>query len=255
MDINDPEAIFWLAEDVAESAGYDRSVAREMAIPQELQAVADQYQEAIDNALAEWCERRGCDLESIYDAGVDGVLVHLTVVKSGRSIRDGELDHLMRRPEQQDLADYLESRLSRYADFTGAGRFEDAIRNAVYEAEEGDEDEYEPNYRLSAGDKRAIKAFAERRAAVRGGKLLDSPDGEQLHKMGLGGGVFAEWVGGKVHLAGWVPAVKSDEVILRAMRKEIPPFDWAGYEGSSRDQARRRRMTRNANAARRRRNR
>jgi hypothetical protein len=146
MDINDPEAIGGFAEHEAESAGYDRSVASEMDIPPGLQDVADQYQEAIDEALADWSELRGFDLESIYDAGVDGVLVHLTVVESGRSITDGELDHLMRRSEQQDLADYLQGRLSRYADFTGSGRFQDEIRDAVYEAAEAEkEDEYEPN--------------------------------------------------------------------------------------------------------------
>lgn len=74
-------------------------------------------------------------------------------------------------------------------------------------------------YRLSAGDKRAIKAFTKKRSEV-GGKLLTT-DGHKLQKMGLGGEVVAVWRFGKIVITS-TESVKSDETILRALRKEAP---------------------------------
>ena len=74
-------------------------------------------------------------------------------------------------------------------------------------------------YRLSAGDKRAIKAFTERRPED-GGNLLTT-NGTKLEKMGIGSETVAVWRSDKIVITS-SESVKSDETILHALRKEAP---------------------------------
>lgn len=79
---------------------------------------------------------------------------------------------------------------------------------------------------LKPVDKKVIEAFADKKKAD--GKLL-STDGKKLDKAGMGGGMFAEWKGDKVHVAPGRPMVKNDEPILRYMKKAIPKNDLADH--------------------------
>lgn len=72
---------------------------------------------------------------------------------------------------------------------------------------------------LKAKDKKVIKAFADQKPAE--GHLL-STDGKTLEKLGMGRQKIAWWKGYDVHVFPSLPHVKSDEVILRALRKAIP---------------------------------
>lgn len=67
-------------------------------------------------------------------------------------------------------------------------------------------------------DKRVLKAFSDKKPME--GRLLMS-DGEVLHKLGMGGGEFARWEDDRVVITRET-AVRSDDVIVRALKKVIP---------------------------------
>lgn len=71
---------------------------------------------------------------------------------------------------------------------------------------------------LSDADKKVLAAFSEHQAAE--GKWLYT-DGESLEKLGLGGETVARWVGDYVYVTS-TESVKSDESILRGLKKVIP---------------------------------
>jgi hypothetical protein len=71
---------------------------------------------------------------------------------------------------------------------------------------------------LSGADKNVLMAFLDHRPME--GKMLVT-DGVKLEKMGMGGRVMAEWVRGKVEATD-DPHTRSDEVILRALKKHTP---------------------------------
>jgi hypothetical protein len=71
---------------------------------------------------------------------------------------------------------------------------------------------------LSNADKKVLAAFSEHQAAE--GKWLYT-DGESLEKLGLGGETVARWVGDYVYVTS-TESVKSDESILRGLKKVIP---------------------------------
>lgn len=71
-------------------------------------------------------------------------------------------------------------------------------------------------------DKQVIDAFSNKKEAV--GKLLIT-DGITLEKLGMGGEVVAEWKNGKVFITS-SSSVKSDDMILRALKKAVPKFSF-----------------------------
>jgi hypothetical protein len=72
---------------------------------------------------------------------------------------------------------------------------------------------------LTSAEKKVVDAFYEKKSAE-GGSL--TTDGKKLEKTGMGGSNFAEWKGGKIVIHPDRPTVKSDEEILRYMKKSIP---------------------------------
>jgi len=71
---------------------------------------------------------------------------------------------------------------------------------------------------LKPKDKKVVDAFYEKESAE--GYLL-STDGKKLSKHGMGGGTFAEWKSGKIHIVS-PGGNKSHDDILRYMKKSIP---------------------------------
>ena len=72
---------------------------------------------------------------------------------------------------------------------------------------------------LKTADKKVLVAFSNQKKAE--GHLLSS-DGKTLEKLGMGRQKIAWWDGHYVHVEPSLPHVKSDEVIIRALRKVIP---------------------------------
>lgn len=111
----------------------------DVEISDDLEQVAEEYQLAIEAAVHDWTHSTGYDPDAILDAA-DAVLIHDTVVESGRSIRDGDLDEVVPdEAAQAEFVGYLKGRLRDFADYTGAGRFEEALMAAVV----GDDDDFE----------------------------------------------------------------------------------------------------------------
>lgn len=77
---------------------------------------------------------------------------------------------------------------------------------------------------LSAKDKDVIDSFANKQAAE--GKKL-STDGKTLDGNWMGGKKLAFWQGEKIHFGAGRPHTKTDEVVMRAIRKYAPRFDLA----------------------------
>jgi hypothetical protein len=85
------------------------------------------------------------------------------------------------------------------------------------------------NWKITAAlkpkDKKVVDAFYERSTAE--GYLL-STDGKTLSKHGMGGGTFAEWKGGKIHILS-PGGNKTHDAILRYMKKSIPKNNLADH--------------------------
>ena len=81
---------------------------------------------------------------------------------------------------------------------------------------------------LKPKDKKVIDAFYDKKKLE--GKLL-STDGDKLEKLGMGRDTVAGWKGHKIEITS-SSAVKSDDVILRYMKKSIPKlnFDPKSYK-------------------------
>lgn len=77
---------------------------------------------------------------------------------------------------------------------------------------------------LGAKDKAVLDAFGNKKAAE--GKKL-STDGTTLDGNWMGGKKLAFWQGEKIHFGAGRPHVKSDEVVMRAIRKYATGFDMA----------------------------
>ncbi|SVD34116.1 uncharacterized protein METZ01_LOCUS386970, partial [marine metagenome] len=84
------------------------------------------------------------------------------------------------------------------------------------------------NEALKPKDQKVIDAFYDRKELE--GKLL-STDGDKLEKLGMGRDTVAVWKGHKIEITS-SSAVKSDDVILRYMKKSIPKlnFDPKSYK-------------------------
>jgi len=78
---------------------------------------------------------------------------------------------------------------------------------------------------LKPKDKKVVDAFYEKETAE--GYLL-STDGKTLSKHGMGGGNFAEWKSGKIHIVS-PGGNKSHDDILRYMKKSIPKNSLADH--------------------------
>jgi hypothetical protein len=89
-------------------------------------------------------------------------------------------------------------------------------------------EEVELDEALKPKDKKVIDAFYDKKELE--GKLLFT-DGDKLEKLGMGRDTVAVWKGHKIEITS-SSAVKSDDVILRYMKKSIPKlnFDPKSYK-------------------------
>ena len=67
----------------------------------------------------------------------DLYLLFQTVVESGRSFEDGDMDHLKFRVSLQELAQELQGELQQFADHTGGGSLNMAIQNTIHNEDGG----------------------------------------------------------------------------------------------------------------------
>ena len=77
---------------------------------------------------------------------------------------------------------------------------------------------------LSKVDKKIIESFINKRAYEGEGKWLDT-DGRSLYKIGMGGGKVAVWRGSKIVPLESKFGARSDDMILRYLKKVTPKFD------------------------------
>lgn len=75
---------------------------------------------------------------------------------------------------------------------------------------------------LTDSDKKVINAFTDGKPAT--SRLLDT-DGKRLDGMWMGGDDLAHWIGDKIQTGPGRPHVKSDEIVLRYLKK-ITPKNW-----------------------------
>lgn len=79
----------------------------------------------------------------------------------------------------------------------------------------------EEAFTLTSRDKQVIDAFIDQKPAT--SKKLDT-DGKKLSMSGKNG--FVYWKDSKIHTKGAFPSVKTDETILRYLKKEVPKNWW-----------------------------
>lgn len=136
-------------------------------------------------------------------------------------------------PESKDLATMKSMLLAKGYDPEFAAKLQ-GEGMGVIELEERlkDPDQFDFNYAaprmkaaetrvaaLTSSEKKVVDSFYEKKSAE-GGML--TTDGKKLEKTGMGGGTFAEWKSGKIVVDSSRPHVRSDEEILRYMKKSIP---------------------------------
>ncbi len=79
---------------------------------------------------------------------------------------------------------------------------------------------------LTAKDKKVVLAFLDKEPLD--AKWL-STDGKIIEKLGMGTQVYAKWEGSKIKFVGETQ-VKSDEMIIRYLKKTVPKGLWKNPE-------------------------
>lgn len=146
----------------------------------------------------------------------------------GARVRDMFPKDLRMALAQEFAKDYEEQiKNGEYGDITASDHTSiDSIYASITASEEKPEDPTLAAVRqamqmtaaLKAKDKKVIDAFADEKPAE--GLMLRST-GKVLEKMGMGGGTFAKWDGGKIKVV-METSARSDDSILRYMKKSIP---------------------------------
>lgn len=104
--------------------------------PSSLEEVASDFDNAITDALLEWDEDA-----PVLDEASTPLDVYLTITGSGAGIWDGRWDEFYTESELKELTAHLKKRLSKWADDTGGGRFNEALMDAAYQVQEEAEEE------------------------------------------------------------------------------------------------------------------
>ncbi len=89
------------------------------------------------------------------------------------------------------------------------------------------EGEVREDIRLSKGDQKVIRAFADKKAAT--SKKLDT-DGTTLDGLWMGGGGIAHWKGNKIHLG--PIGGRSGQTVQKALRRYAAKNDFAEFAGA-----------------------
>ena len=111
----------------------------------------ERYKEAVDNAV-ESCSRSFPPAEDIVVGDEEYLDIYHTLTGAGVGIWDGRWDHYYPTADWEALSNCYEAKLGKFADSTGGGSLEDAMREAVYEAKEGN-----PGIPPSATETRKLK--------------------------------------------------------------------------------------------------
>lgn len=116
----------------------------EATVTPQLVRAAKKFDKAVEATLEMWVADNHDALEEDYDASdlyaEDGSYnVLMTLNGHGVGIWDGRWDHFFKDDRSiKDLERFLERNLSRYADGTGSGSFNEALMDAAFESGEGD---------------------------------------------------------------------------------------------------------------------
>lgn len=130
----DTQLLDQLVEMAAESAEIENF--RDAHSTEKVVRVAREYDAALAAAIDELVDK----YPPIEQQGADDVwsaeapyLVLMTLEGQGVGIWDGSWDHLYSRERLKDVRKFLERRLHRFADSSGAGKLEDAFLKAAFE--------------------------------------------------------------------------------------------------------------------------
>lgn len=129
-----------LLRHAAESAELPSEYYRRLEVTDELREVAKEYEAALWIALSElvsaYPPKGDADANDLVDEGDAPYNVYLTLVGSGVGIDDGRWEQFYDDRTIEKVRDFLEGKLGRWADDSGAGKLNTAIDNAVYDNEQ-----------------------------------------------------------------------------------------------------------------------
>ena len=122
--------------DMAAEGDSELTHPKEAHATDELVRVAYEFEEAIEAALhdiaAKYPPMDGATAQDLIDE--EGpYLVYMTLVGAGVGIWDGDWDQFYSREELDTIGDELATKLHKWADVSGGGKFNDAIMTAAYE--------------------------------------------------------------------------------------------------------------------------
>jgi len=132
-----------LVEMAGETMDYDDW--RGMKSTREVQYVAKNFSNDVQNVLAEWVKRNPGKLKDEYDDSdlydeKGSYLVYMTLAGHGVGIWDGDWDHFfVDDSDIKDLQRFLEGKLHKYVDDTGGGDLNFAFANAALAQTESEE--------------------------------------------------------------------------------------------------------------------
>ncbi len=126
------EWVEFILDGVAESEEFEGEVEITPALEKEV----ERYKKAVDDAV-ESCSRSFPPAEDIVVGDEEYLDIYHTLTGAGVGIWDGRWDHYYPTADWEALSNCYEAKLGKFADSTGGGSLEDAMREAVYEAKEG----------------------------------------------------------------------------------------------------------------------
>lgn len=136
---NDPHLLLQYVQMACESSEVGDE--DDCAVTAEVIEAAQAYDAALWSALealVKKCPPKGkATVEDLWAAEAP-YLVLMTLRGEGVGIWDGRWDEFYK--DTDDASDFLESRLSKFADGAGGGKLEEAFLNAAYETAGGDEE-------------------------------------------------------------------------------------------------------------------
>ncbi len=141
------EWVEFILDGVAESEEFEGEVEITPALEKEV----ERYKKEVDDAV-ESCSRSFPPAEDIVVGDEEYLDIYHTLTGAGVGIWDGRWDHYYPTADWEALSNCYEAKLGKFADSTGGGSLEDAMRDAVYVAKEGN-----PGTPPSATETRKLK--------------------------------------------------------------------------------------------------
>ena len=195
-----------------ESQGIDDQYVEEMEDGEEIEEASKSDIQSFGKKLSDYAKKRGgIDKDDFKFIAKEAIGGHLPNPKS--------LSRMDTEPREVVL-DLMGKEFGR--------KFVEKEYGIKFNRPTGYKEEFELNEALKPKDQKVIDAFYDKKELE--GKLLYT-DGDKLEKLGMGRDTVAVWKGHKIEITS-SSAVKSDDVILRYMKKSIPKlnFDPKSYK-------------------------